>query len=227
MKNRIFKIIYSISIFIMYYYFTNIVSFVFKLFKLNINTLNKWLVVIILFLMEIIPLLALIVIYRRDLKREFKTFKDNFKNNIDKYIRLWIFALVVMTVSNVLIELITGSNVSNNEQAIRNIMGALPIYMTFSSCICAPIAEELAYRKTIKNIFVDKKLSIVMSGLIFGLAHVIGTYSSITDLLYIIPYGIFGSVFMYIYIDGDSIYNSMFIHFVHNTLLIIAYLIRL
>lgn len=66
-----------------------------------------------------------------------------------------------------------------------------------------------------------------MSGFLFGLAHVLGTYQTISDLLYIIPYGLFGSVFMYMYLDSKTIFSSISIHFMHNTILMISYLIRM
>lgn len=227
MKKKIISIILNIILFLGFYFFSDICSLVFELLNIELGNLSRSLVILIIVLMELIPLLVLVIVYRKDLKDEFKPFKENFIDNMDKYIRYWILALILMTVSNVIIELITGSNVSNNEQAIRNIMDVLPIYMIFSSCICAPIAEELAYRKAINKIFINKNLSIIASGIVFGLAHVLGTYSGISDLLYIIPYGVFGSIFMYIYLDSKSIWNTITIHFVHNSLLVIAYLIRL
>ena len=126
----------------------------------------------------------------------------------------------------ILIQFLTGSTVSNNEEAIRKISDILPIYTIITCSFIGPLAEELAYRKTIKNIFINNKLSIIASGIIFGCAHVLSSYKEIADLLYIIPYGIFGSMFMYIYCDSKSIWNTIFIHFLHNTLLLIAYFIR-
>ena len=94
-----------------------------------------------------------------------------------------------------------------------------------STCIVAPIAEELAFRKTVNNIFINKKLSIFMGFLLFGLAHVVGTYSGLLDLLYIIPYGILGGIFMYIYTDSENIFTTITLHFIHNTILMILYFI--
>ena len=132
-----------------------------------------------------------------------------------------------MCVSNSIITIFTNVEISNNEEAVRDIAKMLPIYSLFTTCICAPLGEELAYRKTIGKIFDNKKIAIIMSGLIFGLAHVLGTYESIIDLLYIIPYGLFGSVFMYMYLDSKTIWSTISIHFMHNAILMISYLIRL
>ena len=66
-----------------------------------------------------------------------------------------------------------------------------------------------------------------MSGVIFGLAHVLGTYKNMVDLLYVIPYGLFGSVFMYMYLDSKTIWSTISVHFMHNAILMITYLIGL
>ena len=137
-----------------------------------------------------------------------------------------MLALILMSVTDTIITAITGTELSNNEQAVRSIADTLPIYSVLSVCICAPIIEELIYRKTIKNIFINKTLAIIASGLIFGLAHVVGTYQSLQDLLYIIPYGSFGAVFMYIFIDSKNIWSTITIHFMHNSILLLLYFVR-
>ena len=59
------------------------------------------------------------------------------------------------------------SIVSSIGIALIQALLAKPIYSLFTTCICAPIGEELAYRKTIGKIFTNKKIAIIMSGLIF------------------------------------------------------------
>ena len=226
MKDKIIKILTSIIIFEIYYLFPHIYNFILEITKVDLSNLNKLSLMIILYSFELIPLIFMIIIYRKDLKNEFKIYKEDFIKNLDKYFRLWIFALFLMSVSNILITFITGNQISNNEEIIRSISDILPVYSIITSCICAPIVEELTYRKTIGNIFDNKKIAIIMSGIVFGLAHVIGTYSSITDLLYIIPYGIFGSIFMYIYLESKNIYTTITIHALHNSILLIMYFIR-
>ena len=162
-----------------------------------------------------------------DLKEKFSDFKDNFKSYFDKYIRYYILGLILMSFSNVIVGFITNSDISNNEEVIRKITNILPIYSLISTCLCAPIIEELLYRKTIGDIFNNKWLGIIIGGLLFGGAHVIGTYTNILDVLYVIPYGVLGSVFMYIYYDSDNIYNTMFLHFMHNSILMILYFVSM
>lgn len=220
------QIITGILVFLFYYFFSNIVFFLFDLFKFDYMNTSRIIKILILYLLELIPLITLVLIYKNDLKKDIKTYKKDFIDNIDKYIKLYILALILMTLTDSIIIYITGQKLSNNEQAIRTTADILPLYSLFSVCICAPITEELIYRKTIKNVFINKTLAVIASGLIFGLAHVVGTYQSLQDLLYIIPYGSFGAIFMYIFIDSKNIYSTITLHFIHNTTLLLLYFVR-
>lgn len=227
MKGTIKAIIINILIFLSYFLFSYFIQFLINIFNVDIYSWKFFYRIIFIYSIDITPLLILMFIYRKKLKSEFEVFKSNYKNYFDKYFKYWILGIGLMAISNILISIITKDSVGNNEQLVRETIKILPVYSIITACVCAPIAEELAYRKAIKNIFRKKWLSIIMSGLIFGLAHVIGTYDNIKDLLYVIPYGILGSVFMYIYYDSDNIYTTISLHFIHNTLLLTIYIISL
>lgn len=226
MKDRFRYIFISITIFLFYFFFSYIVDFIITIFNIDISSLKYIYRLIFVYAIEIIPALLLVFIYWKDLKKDFKVFKKNSKPWADKYIRYWIVGIILMSLSNMIISMITSSSIANNEEVVRKITDILPIYSILSCCITAPIAEELIYRKTIRNIFTNKKLAILFSGLLFGLAHVVGTYEVLTDLLYIIPYGILGSIFMYIYCDSDNIFSTISIHFLHNTIFLLTYFIN-
>ena len=65
-----------------------------------------------------------------------------------------------------------------------------------------------------------------MSGLIFGLIHVVGTGNEgINEILMGIPYIIMGLDFAYIYAKTKNIFTTMTLHSIHNlTLLIIQFI---
>ena len=125
-----------------------------------------------------------------------------------------------MVVSNIVISLFFKGANANNENTIRELIGLYPLYMFFSVSIEAPFVEELIFRQSIKNIFHNKWLFIIISGLLFGSMHVFGDFKNITDLLYIIPYSTPGIIFAYMLEDSDNIYVPMSFHFIHNGILI-------
>lgn len=227
MKTKVKNFILYTLVFAIYYSIPYLFNFVFEFFNIDLSKFSSFAIILILLLMDIIPILFLVFIYKKELRCEFELNKKTFKDNIEKYLKLWLFGLILMGIANTIVAFFTNTDISNNEEVVRDIAKILPIYSLFTTCICAPLGEELAYRKTIGKIFDNKKVAIVMSGLIFGLAHVLGTYEGITDLLYVLPYGVFGSVFMYMYLDSKTIWSTITIHFMHNAILMISYLIRL
>ena len=153
MKDKIKLIVTSIFIFLIYFYFSYIVEFILKFFNLDITNFSFITKVIFIYLFDLIPFFIFVLIYRKSLVEDFNIFKNKYKEYADKYIRYWILGLFLMSILNVIISAITSSNISNNEEAIRSITDILPMYSILSTCIFAPITEELAYRKTLNNIF--------------------------------------------------------------------------
>ena len=130
-----------------------------------------------------------------------------------------------MGVCNIILQFVLHST-PNNENQIQDLLGTMPIYIAFASCICAPIMEELVFRKSLGNCFKSQYLFIIVSGLLFGLLHIV-TSKNVYDFLYIIPYGLFGSIFAYIYYKTKTIFSTITIHMIHNTILVIISLIGL
>ena len=115
--------------------------------------------------------------------------------------------------------------ISENEDTIRQLIKTMPIYISFSTIIYAPFVEELIYRKCFRGLISNKYLFVILSGLVFGLMHVISGNQNINDILMGIPYIIIGLDFAYIYYKTNNIFATMQFHFLHNLLLFIIQLI--
>ena len=164
-------------------------------------------------------IILIIIIYRRELIKEFKLFKKNLLENLDTGIKYWLIGLLVMMISNIIITYILGLNQAQNEQAVQKMINKMPIMMLITAGFIAPITEEITFRKTFKNTFLNKYLFIILSDLVFGSMHVITSYSNPLELLYIIPYGSLGMAFATMYYKTDTIYTSISMHMLHNTIL--------
>ena len=125
-----------------------------------------------------------------------------------------------MIMSNLFINVFVTDGIASNEEVLRETFKISPIYIYFSSVIFAPIVEELVFRQGLKNIFPNKILFILISGLVFGGLHVLTGYSNPTDLLYLIPYCAPGIAFAYILADSDNIFITIAIHCMHNGVLV-------
>ncbi len=92
--------------------------------------------------------------------------------------------------------------------------------MLICAGILAPITEEITFRKAFKNVFKSKWIFVMISGLVFGILHVINfDLKTSLEILYILPYGILGASFAYMDYEINSTYPSIFMHMIHNTVL--------
>lgn len=181
---------------------------------------------IYLIICETSIMIIIILINKNKLKENIKRIKHDYNKHFSKCLKYYILALIIMIISNLIINKLTGS-IAANEETIRTTFNKAPVYIFFSAVVFAPFVEEMVFRNSIKNIIKNKKTFIIISGLIFGGAHIIGNITTIYDVLYIIPYGAPGIILAYMLAKTDNIFLPMGIHFLHNGLLMTLQLIPL
>ena len=147
-----------------------------------------------------------------------KSYFKNFKKNFETSFKYWLAGLAVMYISNLFITFVLNKQLAGNEETVRNYLVTLPLLMTFDAAICAPINEELTFRKSFKEIFPSKWVFVIMSGLIFGLLHVASYIETFSDIIYLIPYSALGIAFALLYYKTDNIFSSITMHSIHNLL---------
>lgn len=196
-----------------------------SLFNIGLSKLSRNVKVGLLTIDSLIYVVILILLYKKDLKKGIDKFKENKEKSISIALKCWTFGCVIMYVSSIIISLINKQDISNNEQAVRESIKAAPLYMLFSCSIVAPLFEELVFRKSLKELIKNKWIFIILSGLIFGGLHVIGTYKNPIDILYIIPYGSMGCAFAYLLSKTDNITLPIMVHMIHNTILVVIQMI--
>ena len=100
-----------------------------------------------------------------------------------------------------------------------------PVYTVFASCIFAPFVEEVIFRKCLGKVFNNDILFIIVSGFLFGFAHTLASIGmGLNQMLYIIPYGVFGGIFAYIYCKTKNIFPTITVHHFHNTIIVLYYI---
>ena len=210
----------NILIFISYFIYVTLFKIILYSFGLNFNNLNMNQRVIFIIISAVIFMGIITFLYRKELLEELKDFKTNFKKHISKNIILYLIGILLMGTLNVIISKITNQSLSENESQIREYIKNIPIYMIFSTVIYSPYIEELIFRKSLKNIFKFKYLFIILSGIIFGLAHITDP-SNMTELLFSIPYIVMGIIFALIYSRTNNIFTTITFHLCHNLILLI------
>lgn len=138
------------------------------------------------------------------------------KISVKETFKLFSIGLVLNFVITVIVNLLPQSDMTNMyEQITTSILGASPVIVFISSAIFAPITEELIFRFGICG-FVYKdnvKLGVIISSLLFGLAHmnlIQSTYAFALGLIianvYVKSnYNLLTAIIVHITINGSSI----------------------
>lgn len=219
-KDKYFKIIKNTIMFFMYFLWQIIPILFLEIVGLNSSKFNLFQKNLYLILSNLSYLIIVILVYYKELKLDFKKYKKNFKEIFIKYLPVYILGVALMGITNTIVSEFTNMNISNNESNVREYIKLLPIYMSFSTVIYAPIIEEITFRKIIKNIVNNEYLFIIVSGFMFGMVH-LNMNTSINDYLMIIPYIVMGIDFAYIYNKTNTIFSTIGFHMLHNLMLLI------
>lgn len=161
----------------------------------------------------------LFLIYRKELINEFQTWKENAMKHIDTGFKYWILGLAGMMISNIIIQMFFKQSTAGNEEAVQGMIQTLPMIMLINTGILAPITEEICFRKTFYDAIKNKWIFIFVSGIFFGALHVVFSITNPFDLLYIIPYSMLGIAFAIMYQKTESVFTSMSMHAIHNSIL--------
>lgn len=189
------------------------------LFKWDLNNLTTNQETMLTLFSDSILVIILIIIYRKELVEQFKIFKKNLYSYLDTGFKYWLIGLMVMVVSNLLINFLVPSAVAGNEEQVQEIIHGSPLISLICVGFLAPFIEEMTFRKAFKDLFKSKWLFIMISGLVFGGLHIIFSLQGIQDFLYLIPYCSLGIAFGFVLIKTENIYPSICLHMFHNTVL--------
>lgn len=211
-----------LSLILLLFYISPLFSLIpIYLFNINLKTCGDLLYNFLRIFPNIMLAIIMIIIYRKDLKKEGKSFKKNFYEYGTIAIRYWLLGFIGMAISNYIISFLIPNTIAANEEGIREIISYIPFISIIAIGIFSPIGEELIFRKTFKNVFNNKWLFILISGLSFGSLHVVSSLTSFYDFLYIVPYSSLGIAFAAMYYKTNNICTSIFAHTFHNLTLIL------
>lgn len=176
-------------------------------------------------LIYLIILIIMVFNYRKRLKRDFIEYKNNFSNYFTYSLKIWGLSLLTLVGVNLIISFLTGMTNASNQQALNEAIKNYPLLISFLTVIYAPIAEELMFRGVFKE-FIKKKMPfIIISGIVFGLMHVIDDFTSYKELLYIFVYGTMGCYLAFLYYKTNNIFSNITFHFLQNTFATIVMLL--
>lgn len=213
------KMLIGLGSLVIYFILTELQAIPLIIVGLDVKELGTTFIAIYSLIYSIVLLATIALIFNKTLKKDWLDLKKNHKKYFSKYIKYWFLALGVMMISNLIILLINPGAAPGNEEAIKRMFEVAPIYTFISAVFLAPVIEELVFRLSFRYVIKIDWLFIILSGLTFGSMHIIGTYETPMDLLYIIPYSAPGLAFAYVLAKCKNIYVPIGLHFIHNGLL--------
>ena len=181
---------------------------------------SKIIALISIALLYIIQISFLVIPMWNELKRDFVVFKNNFKLYLSNMLPRFGIILIAYMIANFSLITLVG-NISTNQ----SIINSWPLYVSAPiAIIIAPLTEELMFRGFMKKFIKNDKLFLIISSLVFGGLH-IAVASSLSQLLFIIPYSILGFAFALNYVKTKNIASNIFLHSSWNTIAVIALIV--
>jgi len=195
------------------------------LFKINTNTMSNSTIVALSTFSNLICFSILVLMYRKSIIAGIKDLKEKKAKPLLDGFNYWFIGLMVMVLSNTIISFFNNGATSTNEESIKVMLNSSWLTI-LSVAIIAPVIEELVFRKSFRDIFKNKWIYLITSGILFGALHVLlSPINSFIDYLYLIPYCSMGLAFSYMYYKTDNIMTSIVMHVTHNTINAISTLI--
>lgn len=201
-----------------------------ELFKIPYENFSITMKALYMFFCDIGYMLVLFLLYKDKIIKDFKNYFKKFASNFEQSFKYYFIGVIVMMVSNLIITFFISDAIAGNEEAVRDMIDMVPLYMLFSVSLYAPFVEELIFRHSIKDLVmchgnnkITRGIYIFLSGFIFALMHILGQATSILDYIYLIPYMSLGVAFSSLYSKTDNIFSTIMMHCLHNTFTIVLY----
>ena len=175
-----------------------------------------------------VVILSLMVgVFYKQLIHDFKIFKSYFKEYFVLILKTWGKALLLVAIAAIIIYIITDKMKANNQIALQNSFNSDPVFIALLSMFYAPIAEELMFRGVFRKFIKNKKLFVIVSGVVFGLMHVIDDSKTLAEFSYVFVYSILGIYLAGIYARTNNLCTNIFMHFMQNTLSVIGMILSM
>ena len=175
----------------------------------------------------VVILSLMIGVFYKQLIHDFKIFKSYFKEYFVLILKTWGKALVLIMITTIIIQIITHTTQANNQIALQNLFNSNPVFIAILAMFYAPIAEELMFRGVFRKFIKNKKLFVIVSGVVFGLMHVIDDSKTLAEFSYVFVYSILGIYLAGIYARTNNLCTNIFMHFMQNTLSIIVMILSM
>lgn len=204
-------------IFIGYFCYTNIVTFILNNLGLN-DQISK------LFIADLIFSFGIILVYKDYLKDCFLKFNKRY--NLKQKIWFIIKWVCILQLANLLFGVITQIDSRiDNTTVIYDLASISTIYTIFKTMIFGCIIEELVFKKAIREVIHNNIIFVFVSGFLYSLLRVASFEFNFINIIDFIRCFIIFSTLSYAFIkNDDNIFSVIIIKFCYNILPLIMML---
>ena len=172
-------------------------------------------ILIVEIIFNIIMIILCVLVFYKQLRDNFKTFKENIKAYMRFIMPRLGMAYVFLLIFSIISVLLTKNATSVNQKTVES----LPIYYTLpAAVIYAPIVEEILFRGVFRRLIKNNVLFIIISALVFGLLHTMNESSIFNMFVMALPYASLGAYLAYIYVRTNNIFSSITSHAIFNAI---------
>ena len=174
MSKDLIKLFKFYLIFLIWIVSGDVVKFIAKIINFDMTRIHN--LAIAEFFLSLVVFIIGFIIYKKEIKKDYKAIDK--KKIFIEVLRLLVCAYLIEIISGLVVMFIfsiigvepTGS--VNNNVAIELLKSA-PVLIGVGTVLLAPAYEEIIMRLGLNTIFKNKKVFIAVSGIIFGVMHVI------------------------------------------------------
>lgn len=210
------KLVKGIGVFLLYI----LVPYVIDMFLPSItksNTVELIIRIVCMFLL----LLFFILLYKDDIIKDIKAFKNNFSKIIVKSIMYFALFIVGFGIISTLLNVLYPDFVYTNSSIIDTLLKDNFVIMIIYVFIISLFTEQIVFRKVFKDILKNKYFFIIFSGLIYGFFQIGYHVSSINDILSIIPFTYAGIILSTSYQETDNILTPCFVYLIYDLFMLV------
>lgn len=212
-KDNRLNLVKTILIFLIYFIYTNVINSL-------LHTIGITDHVIVWFVSDLCFFLGIVLYYQNSICESVSEFKKNytFKKKMITIFK-WFFIITIINFLYASISyMILGTNSSLDENTIslRKIVDVSTMYTIFKTLIFASVAEELLFKKAIRDVVPNDGLFYVVSSFIYAAVNIMYTNITVFSIVDFIQYFLFSILLSYCYVKNkDNIFLIMMIKFVY------------
>lgn len=201
-----------LAVFIAYLGYTYVFSTIFNLFGINDS-------ITISFVADLVFFLGIVILYKDSLRKDWNNFIHDFQ--LRRKLKIVLGGAIGIFLINILGGMITevlfpGQDMTDeNTDAIYALGNISLLYTIFKTTIFSVIAEELVFRKTVKDVIDNSILFVIISGLIYALMNIAYSDFNMISIIDLIQCFIFGAFISIVYVRNNNIVSVMFMKFVY------------